>query len=186
VITQDRSTATRLVLRDGQLETELPTRTTHEVVDSPLGPVVLVAEDGMVSRVLLPGTRRAPGMETLGSRSTDGLEAAIGQLGEYFEGTRTQFDLPLHLAGSAFQLRVWQGLVAIPYGETRTYGQLASDLGLDPRTTARAVGAANGRNPVAVVVPCHRVIGADGALTGYAAGVESKRFLLELESSRLF
>jgi methylated-DNA-[protein]-cysteine S-methyltransferase len=174
------------VLRAGRLEQARPTTTTHALAPSPLGPVVLVAEDGMLSRLLLPDTRGAPQTESLGARCDDGLEQAVTQVGEYFSGSRTRFDLPLHLAGSPFQLRVWQGLAEIPYGQTRTYGQVAADLGLDPRTTSRAVGTANGRNPIAIVIPCHRVIGADGALTGYAAGIECKRFLLDLESSRLF
>jgi methylated-DNA-[protein]-cysteine S-methyltransferase len=174
------------VLRGGRLEQAQPTTTTHAIVPSPLGPVVLVAEDGMLSRLLLPDTRRAPHMEAFGSRCDEGFEQAISQVAEYFGGSRRRFDLPLHLAGSPFQLRVWQGLAEIPYGQTRTYGQVAADLGLDPRTTSRAVGTANGRNPLAIVIPCHRVIGADGALTGYAAGIECKRYLLELESSRLF
>ncbi|MDM7831832.1 methylated-DNA--[protein]-cysteine S-methyltransferase [Cellulomonas edaphi] len=162
------------------------TTTTHTVVSSPLGPVVLVAEDGMLSRVLLPDTRRAPELELFGERTDEGLQDAARQLAEYFAGERTVFDLPLHQVGSPFQLRVWAGLVTIPFGETRTYGQLAAQLGLDPRTTSRAVGSANGSNPLAIVVPCHRVIGADGTLTGYAAGVERKRFLLDLEGTRLF
>ncbi len=108
------------------------------------------------------------------------LREAVRQLEEYFAGRRRRFDLPLDLRGTPFQLRVWELLQGIPYGETRSYGELAQDLGRPG--AARAVGAANGANPLAIVVPCHRVIGAGGALTGYGGGIERKRFLLELES----
>ena len=105
------------------------------------------------------------------------------ELEEYFEGRRTSFDVPVALHGTPFQRRVWEALLEIPYGETTSYGELARRLG-SPRAM-RAVGLANGRNPVAVIVPCHRVIGADGTLTGYGGGLERKRLLLELESRRL-
>ncbi|WP_448630031.1 methylated-DNA--[protein]-cysteine S-methyltransferase [Cellulomonas soli] len=98
-------------------------------------------------------------------------------------GERTTFDLPVHLHGSPFQELVWRGLLRIPFGTTWSYGRLATELGLDPRTSSRAVGAANGRNRLAIVVPCHRVIGADGSLTGFAAGLEAKRTLLDLEAA---
>jgi methylated-DNA-[protein]-cysteine S-methyltransferase len=101
------------------------------------------------------------------------------QLSEYFAGERTVFTLPLAPHGDAFQLKVWELLRTIPYGQTRSYGQLARELG-DPHL-AQAVGYANGRNPISIVVPCHRVVGADGSLVGYAGGLERKRFLLELE-----
>ncbi len=102
------------------------------------------------------------------------------QLAEYFERRRRTFDLPLQLEGTDFQLRVWNALVRIPYGETRSYGQFATSLG--DGGAARAIGAANGSNPVAIIVPCHRVIGAGGRLGGYGGGLERKRFLLDLES----
>jgi methylated-DNA-[protein]-cysteine S-methyltransferase len=159
---------------------------THTLVPSPIGPVTLVATDGVLSKVLLPELDGSPARGAFGVAVGDGFTEAARQLAEYFAGIRTAFDLPLHLAGSAFQQRVWAGLIRIPYGETRSYGQLAADVGLDPRTASRAVGAANGRNPLAIIVPCHRVIGADGSLTGYAGGIERKRFLLDLESTRLF
>lgn len=107
------------------------------------------------------------------------------QLNEYFAGTRRDFDLPLAPRGSDFSRRVWQALADIPYGETRSYGQVAAILGLPPGAS-RAVGAANGRNPVPVVLPCHRVVGADGTLTGYAGGLERKKLLLARESPGLF
>lgn len=107
--------------------------------------------------------------------------AAVGQLGEYFEGTRTTFDLPLDLVGSEFQILAWLALGRIPYGETRSYSQQAAAIGRP--TAARAVGAANGRNPVSIVLPCHRVVGANGSLTGFAGGLDAKRYLLAHEQS---
>jgi methylated-DNA-[protein]-cysteine S-methyltransferase len=102
------------------------------------------------------------------------------QLDEYFAGDRTEFDLPLHPIGTPFQLEVWEALTAIPYGEVRSYGQVAEQLGRPG--ASRAVGLANGRNPIAVIVPCHRVIGASGSLTGYGGGIHRKRLLLDLEA----
>jgi methylated-DNA-[protein]-cysteine S-methyltransferase len=107
------------------------------------------------------------------------------QLGEYFAGERRDFELPLAPSGSGFQLRVWSALREIPYGATRSYGDIAARLGLGPEAS-RAVGSANGSNPLPVVVPCHRVIGADGSLTGFGGGLERKRFLLDLEADLLF
>jgi methylated-DNA-[protein]-cysteine S-methyltransferase len=164
--------------------------TTHTTFDSPLGPVVAVARDGALARLLLDGTRRPPEPDRLGARDDAGLAAVRAQLEEYFAGERQTFDLELRPAGSAFQRRVWDGLRRIPFGETWSYGELAAEVGLDPRTASRAVGAANGANPIAIVVPCHRVIGADGSLVGFAAGVERKRWLLDheaaLAATRLF
>jgi len=114
-----------------------------------------------------------------GARDDAGFDDAIRQLDEYFRGERTRFELPLAPRGDAFQQSVWALLQRIPYGDTRSYGQLAAELG-DSRL-ARDVGVANARNPIAVIVPCHRVIGADGRLVGYAGGLERKRFLLDLE-----
>jgi methylated-DNA-[protein]-cysteine S-methyltransferase len=124
--------------------------------------------------------------ETLGERSSAGLGDVVRQLGEYFAGERTAFDLPLHPYGSDFELAVWDQLTRIPYGETRSYGYVAKAVG-EPGG-AQAVGAANGRNPIAIVVPCHRVIGADGSLIGFGGGLPRKRFLLDLEqrADRLF
>lgn len=155
-------------------------RTTHTVIDSPLGELTAVAEDGALTGLYFPRHRGMPLDEALGPRTGEGFEELRHQLEEYFTGGRTRFDLPLAPRGEPFQHRVWQLLREIPYGETRSYGELARDLG-DP-SLARAVGAANGRNPLSVVVPCHRVVGADGRLTGYAGGLERKRFLLELEA----
>src|SRR5581483_3466937 len=118
-----------------------------------------------ITSLLLPSGRRAADPAPSWVRDDAGFDDVRGQLGEYFAGTRTSFELPLHLLGTPFQRRVWQALLEIPCGETRSYGQLAVQLGAPG--AARAVGAANGQNPVAIVVPCHRVIGAAGSLTGY-------------------
>ncbi len=107
----------------------------------------------------------------------------VGQLEAYFAGERSDFDLDLNLAGSEFQRRVWRALLTIPYGETRSYGQIAEQICASG--AARAVGLANGRNPIAIVVPCHRDIGASGSLTGYGGGLNRKRWLLDVERSRM-
>ena len=153
---------------------------THTVVDSPLGPLTLRADDGVLSGLYLPEQRRGPAPETLGDRDDDGLPAVREQLAAYFDGELTVFDLPLDLRGTEFQRRVWSELRTIPYGQTRTYGELAASLGTP--SASRAVGLANGRNPISIVVPCHRVVGTNGSLTGYAGGVERKRALLDLEA----
>lgn len=113
------------------------------------------------------------------------LAAAREQLGEYFAGERREFDLPLEPAGTAFQQRVWGALREIRWGQTRSYGDVAERLGL-PLSASRAVGLANGANPISIVVPCHRVVGADGSLTGFGGGIARKRFLLDLEADLLF
>ncbi|HSU95656.1 MAG TPA: methylated-DNA--[protein]-cysteine S-methyltransferase [Gemmatimonadaceae bacterium] len=153
---------------------------THTVIDSPIGELTLVARDGVLTGVYFPGHTRLPNPAAFGQRVDTGFEASVQQLGEYFRGERTQFDLPLAPHGSEFQLRVWSLLREIPYGETRSYGQLAKELG-NP-LLAREVGGANARNPLSIVVPCHRVVGADGRLVGYAGGLERKQFLLDLEA----
>lgn len=154
---------------------------THTRVDSPLGELTLVAAGGALSHVDFSDSKNLPAAGDLGPRDDAGLAPARRQLAEYFAGRRTRFELPLAPRGTAFQLRVWARLREIPFGETRSYRQIAEELG-DP-ALARAVGAANGRNPLAVVVPCHRVIGADGSLTGYAGGLARKRALLALEAT---
>jgi methylated-DNA-[protein]-cysteine S-methyltransferase len=157
-------------------------RVVHTVVPSPLGPLTLVAQDGGLSALLMQSSKYEAAQGPFGERADDEFDEVQTQLDEYFSGSRTQFDLRLHLLGTTFQRRVWEGLLRIPFGQTRSYGELAAEIGLDPRTTSRAVGAANGRNRIAIVVPCHRVIGADGSLTGFAAGLERKRFLLGHEA----
>ena len=142
---------------------------------TPIGPLGLVASERGLRRILWPGEPGAGGDERV-------LGVAAEQLEEYFAGTRRTFDLPLELEGTDFQRRAWLGLAAIPYGETRSYGEQARRLGV-PRA-ARAVGAANGANPLPIVLPCHRLIGADGSLTGFGGGLDVKLWLLEFESAR--
>ena len=155
------------------------------MVTSPIGPLTLVREDGALVRLAM-SPPRALDPDALGARSDEGFADAVRQLGEYFAGERTAFELPLRPAGSSFELAVWDQLTRIPYGETRSYGYVAKAVG-EPGG-AQAVGAANGRNPLAIVVPCHRVIGADGSLVGFGGGLPRKRFLLDLEqrADRLF
>jgi methylated-DNA-[protein]-cysteine S-methyltransferase len=161
------------------------TARTWTTTPSPIGPLTLVADGGVLCGVYMVEHRRGPDAAALGERDAAGFEDAEAQLAEYFARRRRAFDLPLRPRGTAFQQRVWRALTRIPYGETRTYAGLAAELG-DP-LLVRAVGAANALNPLSVVVPCHRVVGADGKLTGFAGGLERKRFLLDLESDgRLF
>jgi methylated-DNA-[protein]-cysteine S-methyltransferase len=152
----------------------------YSTLTTPIGELLLVAdEDGALTAVHLPGRHGS----TAGLERDDALlEPARRQLTEYFAGERRDFELPLRPEGAPFQLRVWDKLKAIPYGETVSYGEIARELG-NP-TASRAVGAANGRNPIAIIVPCHRVIGSTGSLTGYAGGLECKRALLDLEAGR--
>ncbi|MFD0684008.1 methylated-DNA--[protein]-cysteine S-methyltransferase [Actinomadura fibrosa] len=156
---------------------------THAVLDSPVGPLTAVATDGMLSGLYMKDQRHRPAQETFGV-PTDDLDAepfatVAAQLDAYFAGELTDFDVPLNLRGTPFQRRVWAALQEIPYGETVTYGQLAVEIGQP--TASRAVGLANGRNPCGVIVPCHRVIGSTGSLTGYGGGLECKRYLLDFE-----
>jgi methylated-DNA-[protein]-cysteine S-methyltransferase len=154
---------------------------THTVIDSPIGELTLVAKDGVLSGIYFPGHWHMPAPEVFGARSERGFEQAQRQLGEYFAGERTEFKLTTTVIGEEFQRRVWALIDRIPYGETTTYGEMAQELG-DP-ALAREVGSAVGRNPLSIVIPCHRVVGKDGKLTGYAGGLERKRFLLELEGA---
>ena len=156
---------------------------THAVVGSPIGELTLVATGGVLSGVYLEKHRHLPDPATFGPRVAAGSEAALAaaaeQLEEYFAGQRTGFTLRTRAVGTDFQRRVWDALAAIPYGQTWTYARLAEAAGA--RGAVRAVGAANGRNPLTIVVPCHRVVGSDGDLTGFAGGLARKRFLLDLE-----
>jgi methylated-DNA-[protein]-cysteine S-methyltransferase len=156
---------------------------THTTIDSPFGELTLTARDGTLSGLYFPGHWYMPGPAAFGARSERGFERAQRQLAEYFAGERTGFELETTAAGDEFQRRVWELIDRIPYGETTTYGEMAGQLG-DP-TLARKVGGAVGRNPLSVIVPCHRVVGKDGKLTGYAGGLERKRFLLELEGAEV-
>jgi len=153
--------------------------TSHTVIDSPVGALTLVGRGGALVGVYFPHHWYRPDPATFGPRDDTGFTAAAGQLAEYFAGSRTEFDLPVHAEGDEFQRAVWQRIAAVPYGATTTYGDIASDLG-DP-ALARDVGAAVGRNPLSIVVPCHRVVGKGGRLTGYAGGLRRKQVLLDLE-----
>jgi methylated-DNA-[protein]-cysteine S-methyltransferase len=155
------------------------------VYESPIGPLTLVAGLGGLTAVDFPGRNRVPAG---GERRS--LPEAERQLDAYFAGELREFDLPLDLQGTPLELAVWRALLEIPYGETASYGEQAArvdpslfDPDVEPWQHPRVVGAANGRNPIAIVVPCHRVVGADGSLTGYGGGLERKRALLDLESS---
>jgi methylated-DNA-[protein]-cysteine S-methyltransferase len=148
----------------------------HAVIPSPIGDLTLVVDEGAVTHLLMGD----PGGD-VGPRDDQALPAARQQLDEYFAGERREFDLPLAPRGDDFKQRVWALLREIPYGETRSYGDLARALG--DVSLSQAVGTANARNPISIVVPCHRVIGSDGSLTGYAGGLDRKRFLLALEET---
>jgi methylated-DNA-[protein]-cysteine S-methyltransferase len=152
-----------------------------KTMKSPVGDLKLVASEKGLAAILWPNddpkrVRLAPLTE---DRRHPVLKETERQLGEYFKGRRKTFDLPLDFAGTVFQKRVWKALLKIPYGQTRSYGELAKQLG--NAKAMRAVGAANGRNPISIVAPCHRVIGASGKLTGFAGGLQAKAFLLQLE-----
>lgn len=167
------------------LQTLDPTgRRVHTVIDSPVGPLTLVAVDGILAGCYMDAQRHRPVDAVFGEPDPDPFCAAIEQLGEYFAGARLDFDLPLAVAGTPFQRRVWAALRDIPYGETESYGGLAARIGAPG--ASRAVGLANGRNPIGIIVPCHRVIGASGSLTGYGGGIERKRQLLDMERDVLW
>lgn len=156
-------------------------RATHTIIESPIGELTLAARDGVLSGIYFPGHWYMPPRESFGARSDRGFERAEGQLARYFAGELTDFDLETAVVGDEFQLRVWELIDRIPYGGTSTYGKMARELG-DP-ALAREVGSAVGRNPLSIVVPCHRVVGSAGQLTGYAGGLDRKRFLLRLEGA---
>lgn len=157
--------------------------TRHAVIDSPLGELTLVAEDDTLTGVYFRHHWYRPAEGTLGPRveaeSDDLFAAARTQLTDFLSGTKIAFDLPITMRGDERQHRVWKMLTAIPYGDTVTYGELAAALA--DGTTAQEVGQAVGRNPLSIIVPCHRVVGKNGQLTGYAGGLARKQFLLELE-----
>ncbi len=157
------------------------------VVDSPVGELRLVATDEAVLAIEFSPFRGLANGRPLGERADDQplLKETARQLAAYFARALREFDLPLAPAGSAFQQRVWEQLRLIPYGQTASYGEVARRLGMT-NAASRAVGLANGRNPIPVVVPCHRVIGANGTLTGYAGGLDRKQLLLSLEQDALF
>jgi methylated-DNA-[protein]-cysteine S-methyltransferase len=146
---------------------------------APIGEILLVADEANLRQLHLPGFFGARGDDRAKAGTSAVLDGAVEQLEAYFAGELTTFDLPVALYGSKFQQRVWAALQAIPYGETESYGELAERIGSPGG--ARAVGLANGRNPIAIVLPCHRVVGSDGSLTGYGGGLDRKRQLLDLE-----
>jgi methylated-DNA-[protein]-cysteine S-methyltransferase len=155
---------------------------TYTKLSSPVGELLLTAEDGRLTGLYLPAdssARRAAAQPGAARRDEGAFAAARAQLAEYFAGERTSFDLPVAPVGTPFQQSVWSELQRIGHGTTTTYAELARRIGRP--TAIRAVGAANGANPVSIVIPCHRVIGSNGTLTGYGGGLEAKRFLLDLE-----
>jgi methylated-DNA-[protein]-cysteine S-methyltransferase len=155
-----------------------------KVVESPVGPLKLVASDAGVAAILWKGDnpRRVRLGQVVERRAHPILLEAERQLAEYFAGQRRKFSLKLDFAGTDFQRRVWNALLTIAYGETRSYGQIARQIG-NPEAV-RAVGAANGRNPISIIAPCHRVVGSTGKLTGFAGGLETKAWLLAHERER--
>jgi methylated-DNA-[protein]-cysteine S-methyltransferase len=153
----------------------------YRTIDSPIGPLALAGRGQLLTNLRMVNQTYEPN-RTNWVPDDRAFPDAVQQLEAYFAGERTDFDLELSLAGSEFQRRVWQALLTIPYGETRSYGEIAEQIGASG--AARAVGLANGRNPIAIIVPCHRVIGASGSLTGYGGGLERKQSLLELERRR--
>ncbi len=154
----------------------------HTEIDSPVGPLTLVATGGVLSGLFMIDQRHRPPSGANGAEDAPPFPDIVEQLREYFAGERTDFDLPLAAPGTPFQHRVWTALRRIPFGQTTSYGQIATGIGRPG--AARAVGLANGANPIGIVVPCHRVVGADGSLTGYGGGLERKQFLLDLERRR--
>jgi len=151
----------------------------YATLDSPIGELLLLGDGHSLRGLHMQGGRRPTAIRSSWERSPAAFAGVRAQLHEYFAGRLTTFDTPLDLRGNAFERRVWRALLEIPYGATVSYGELAREVGHP--TAARAVGVANAHNPVAVIVPCHRVIGADGSLTGYGGGLERKRLLLDLE-----
>jgi methylated-DNA-[protein]-cysteine S-methyltransferase len=155
----------------------------YTTTDSPIGELLLAGEGDTLMRLHMQAGRSGPYRPPRDWVRDDAAFAdARAQLEQYFAGERREFDVALDLRGNSYQLRVWNALLGIPYGETTSYGELARRIG-DP-DGARAVGSANGANPIAVIVPCHRVIGANGKLVGYGGGLENKRLLLDLEAGR--
>jgi methylated-DNA-[protein]-cysteine S-methyltransferase len=155
----------------------------HTVMDSPCGDLTLVATEGVLSGLYMDQQRHRPPDELFGVPDAEPFPEVIRQLNEYFAGERIDFDLPIHFGGTDFQRTVWTALCDIPYGKTVSYGQLAELLGRP--SASRAVGLANGKNPISIIVPCHRVVGSNGNLTGYGGGIERKRFLLDFEGGAL-
>ena len=161
------------------------TTSRHTVIDSPIGPLTLVRDDDGLTGLYYPGHWTRPNQTTFGPRigpgDDPGFDEFITRLNEYFAGQREVFDLPLNPQGSDRARRVWQLLAEIPYGQTTTYGALAREVG--DGISPRAIGGFVGHNPVSILIPCHRVVGSTGKLTGYAGGLTRKQYLLELEKA---
>lgn len=151
----------------------------YRIVDSPIGPLTLAGIGSTLMHLRMAVQTHEPDRSSWEPADSGAFQDVIEQLDAYFAGELTQFDVNLRLSGTEFQRRVWTQLQTIPYGQTRSYGQIAEQVGAP--AASRAVGAANGRNPVAIIVPCHRVIGSGGAMTGYGGGLDRKRTLLDLE-----
>jgi methylated-DNA-[protein]-cysteine S-methyltransferase len=160
-----------------------PRTTLYTTISSPVGELLLTGDGESLGRLHFQDGRRRTPIDRSWVRADERFIAARRQLDEFFAGERRAFDLPLDPVGSEFQRRVWAALAEVPYGQTISYGELARRVG--DGVSPRAVGRANATNPIAIIVPCHRVIGADGSLTGYAGGLERKRSLLELEGALL-
>ncbi|ACU03003.1 methylated-DNA--[protein]-cysteine S-methyltransferase [Pedobacter heparinus] len=161
-----------------------PMKYYHKIIKSPVGELKLVASDQGLAAVLWENDdpKRVPIGDSTASSNNLILQEAEKQLNEYFEKKRTVFTVKLDFSGTPFQKKVWEALLNIPFGETRTYGEIARELG--DIKAVRAVGAANGKNPISIIAPCHRVIGASGKLTGFAGGLDNKARLLQMEDSR--
>ena len=156
--------------------------TTCRTIDSPVGPITLAGHGTTLTNLRMVDQTHEPTARADWVRDDAAFEEAAAQLDEYFAGERTEFDLDLELEGTPFQRQVWAALRTIPYGETRSYGEIADQIGKPG--AFRAVGLANGRNPIGIIVPCHRVIGASGSLIGYGGGLDRKQLLLDLEHER--
>ncbi|MFN0144354.1 MAG: methylated-DNA--[protein]-cysteine S-methyltransferase [Mycobacterium sp.] len=157
--------------------------TRYRTVASPIGDLTLAGEGCTLTHLLMSEQSHEPDRARWEPADPDAFADVVTQLNAYFAGTSTEFDIDLRLDGTDFQRRVWSALQTIPHGQTRSYGQIAEQIGSP--AASRAVGLANGRNPISIIVPCHRVIGSSGGLTGYGGGIERKRTLLELEMSAI-
>lgn len=152
----------------------------HTIIDSALGELTLVADGAALTGLYFPKHWYPPDPRTIGPRDDAGFDEARHQIEEYLDGRRTTFDLPIEPRGDDFQQSIWSRLQQIGFGETTTYGAIAEEMG--DRSLARRVGGAVGRNPLSMIIPCHRVVGVDGKLTGYAGGLGRKAWLLDLEA----
>ena len=153
----------------------------YRTVESPVGPLTLAGDGSTLMHLRMSDQTHEPDRSTWTPAGPDAFTDVVEQLNAYFAGSLTEFDVDLELAGTEFQRRVWAALQTIPYGETRSYGEIAEQIGSPG--ASRAVGLANGRNPISIIVPCHRVIGAAGSMTGYGGGIDRKKMLIALEKN---